>query len=302
LTPLRVLPEVEEALETGRPVVALESTIFSALGLPAPAGSECLARVQAAVREEGALPAVTGVLDGVARVGLDEAGIGRILGAAVKVAERDLPGAVCRRLAAGATTVSAATALAARAGIGVFATGGIGGVHRDAATTGDVSADLGALARHPVVVVSSGAKAFLDLPRTLEALESASVPIAGFGTDEFPAFWSRSSGLPLPVRVDGAEEAAAFVRAARALGWPGGILFANPVPAEAEIPAEEIAAAIAEGLAEASRGQVRGAAVTPVVLAAIGRATAGRSISANLALAESNARVAARIARALRTS
>ena len=302
MTVLRVHPEVVEALAASRPVVALESTIFSRLGLPDPEGRECLARVSAAIRGEGVLPALTCVLDGVARVGLDPDDVERILEATAKVAERDLPGAVARRLTAGATTVSAATALAARAGIEFFATGGIGGVHRGAAESGDVSADLGALARHPVVVVSSGAKAFLDLPRTLEALESASVPIAGFGTDEFPAFWSRSSGLPLPVRVDGAEEAAAFVRAARALGWPGGILFANPVPAEAEIPAEEIAAAIAEGLAEASRGQVRGAAVTPVVLAAIGRATAGRSISANLALAESNARVAARIARALRTS
>lgn len=300
MTPLRVHPEVAEALAAGRPVVALETTIFSRLGLPAPAGADCLERVLRAVREEGAVPALTAVLDGQARVGLDPAEAPRILAAARKLAERDLPSAVASGLAAGATTVSAATALAAAAGIAVFATGGIGGVHRGASETGDVSADLGALARHPVVVVSSGAKAFLDLPRTLEALETASVPVVGFGTSEFPAFWSRSSGLPLPARADTPAEVAGLVRAARALGWAGGILVANPVPRESEIPAGEIASAIEEGLAEASRRGASGAAVTPVVLEAIARATLGRSIPANLALAESNARVAARVATALR--
>ncbi len=299
MTLLRVHPEVAEALAAGRPVVALETTIFSRLGLPAPAGADCLERVLRAVREEGAVPALTAVLDGQARVGLDPAEAPRILAAARKLAERDLPSAIASGLAAGATTVSAATALAAAAGIAVFATGGIGGVHRGAAETGDVSADLGALARHPVVAVSSGAKAFLDLPRTLEALETASVPVVGFGTSEFPAFWSRSSGLPLPARADTPPDIAGLVRAARALGWRGGILVANPVPRGSEIPAGEIASAIEEGLAEAARRGAFGAAVTPVVLEAIARATQGRSVQANLALAESNARVAARIATAL---
>lgn len=299
MTTLRVAPEVASALSAGRPVVALETTIFSRLGLPEPAGRDCLTRVLSAVRQEGAVPAATAVVDGEARVGLDEAGLARVFGAGRKLAERDLPAALARREPCGVTTVSAALALAARAGIAVFATGGIGGVHRGAGTSDDVSADLSALARHPVVTVSAGAKAFLDLGRTLERLETLSVPVIGYRTGDFPAFWSRSSGLPVPARAESAGEVAAIVRAARSLGWSGGLLVANPVPAEAEVPAGEIAEAIAEGIAEAERTGATGGAVTPVVLAAIARRAGPRALAANVALAESNARLAAAIARSL---
>lgn len=297
---LAVSPEVSEALAGGRGVVALETTIFSRLGLPDPAGRECLARVVAAVRAEGAVPAVTAVVDGVPRVGLDAEVIERVFSATAKLAERDLPAAVARREACGVTTVSAALALAAAAGIRVFATGGIGGVHRDVEATDDVSADLGALARHPVVIVSAGAKAFLDLARTLERLETLSVPVVGYRTDELPAFWSRSSGLPAPCRADTVEELVRLVLAARELGHRGGILVANPVPAEAEVPREEMAGAIEEGLSEAARRGTRGGAVTPVVLSAIARRVGERALAANVALAESNARLAAALATALR--
>lgn len=302
MEPLLIGAEVASALGANRPVVALETTIFSALGLPPPHGEECLRRVEAAIRAEGAVPALTALLDGSALVGLGPDERERVLLTRRKVAERDLPAAIARREETGATTVSSAVALAAAAGIEVLSTGGTGGVHRGASESHDVSSDLGALARHPVVTVSSGAKAFLDLPATLEALETASVPVLGFGTDEFPAFWSRSSGLPVPSRVDSAREVADAFRAARALGWRGGILVANPVPSSSEVAPGDVASAITLGLAEAGRRGVRGAAITPVVLEAIARSTGGRTVAANLALAESNAHLAARIAAALARS
>ena len=290
-----VSPEVAGALAEGRPVVALESTIFSPFGLPAPANREALDRCLAAVREGGATAAVTAVLDGVARVGLDPAEHERILDGGVKVAERDLPVAVARRAPVGVTTVSASLALAAAAGVRVFATGGIGGVHRGAETTGDISADLGALAAHPVVTVSAGAKAFLDLARTLEHLETLSVPVLGWRTDEFPMFWCRSSGLPLPHRVEDAATVAAVARAQYALGTPRGVLVAVPIPEDAAIPRAAVDDAIATAVASAGTG----AAATPRVLAAIAAATGGQTVAANLALAENNARIAAAIAREL---
>ena len=198
---LNVSAEVTSALAEKRAVVALESTIFSHLGLPSPSNREALDRCLAAVRALGAVPAITAVLDGVARVGLIEAEHERILGAARKVAERDLPVAIGERWGFGATTVSASLALAARAGIKVFATGGIGGVHRGAELHGDVSADLPAIARHPVVTVSAGAKSFLDLPRTLEMLETLGVPVIGYQCDDFPAFTVVSSGIALTTSV-----------------------------------------------------------------------------------------------------
>jgi len=287
-----VSPEVAGALAAGRPVVALESTIFSPFGLPAPANYEALDRCLAAVREGGATPAVTAVLDGVPRVGLDPAEHDRILDGGVKVAERDLPVAVAQGAPVGVTTVSASLALAAAAGVRVFATGGIGGVHQGAETTGDVSADLGALAAHPVVTVSAGAKAFLDLARTLEHLETLSVPVLGWRTDEFPMFWCRSSGLPLPHRVEDAAAVAGVARAQYALGTSRGVLVAAPIPDDAAIPRAAVDDAIASAVASAGTG----AAATPKVLAAIAAATGGRTVVANLALAENNARIAAAIA------
>jgi pseudouridine-5'-phosphate glycosidase len=296
---LVVAEEVAAAQAAGRPVVALESTIFSGFGLPEPANRTCLERCLDAVRDAGAVPALTAVLDGVARVGLDEDERGRVLTAEDKLGARDLGPAVAARTAAGATTVSAALLLAQAAGIEVFATGGIGGVHRDVERTLDVSHDLVALSRYRVVTVTAGAKAFLDLPRTVEHLETLGVPVLGFGTDEFPAFWSRRSGVRGLRRVDRAPQAAAAIEAARALGYTGGIVLAVPIPASEEIPAEELAPAIEAGLAEAARRSATGGAVTPVVLEALAESTGGRTVPANLALAENNARVGAEVATAL---
>jgi pseudouridine-5'-phosphate glycosidase len=290
---------VEAALADGRPVVALESTITSSFGLPAPHNRDCYERVDRAIRAAGAIPAVTGVLDGRMIAGVEQEEIERILAGDWKLAERDLPIALARGAAIGVSTVSATVAIAHLAGIRTFATGGIGGVHRGAETTFDISSDLGAMARHPVIVVSAGAKAFLDLPKTVEYLETLGVPVVGYRCSEFPAFWSRTSGISLPHRAESAAEIAAIAAAATSIGWGGGILVANPIPADAEIPAAEIATAIESGLAVAAREGAIGPAATPRILAAIAAATASRSIPANLALAESNATLAAEIAVAL---
>lgn len=289
--------DVARALADGRAVVALESTIFSNLGLPSPANAEALDRCLAAVRDGGAVPAVTAVLDGVARVGLYGDEHERILGTARKAAERDLPVAIAQGWAFGATTVSASVALSAAAGVRVFATGGIGGVHRGSELTGDISADLDAMAHHPVVTVSAGAKAFLDLARTLEYLETYGVPVLGWRHDDFPAFYSRSSGLRVPHRVETGAEVAAIV--ANRTRERTGVLVGVPIPVEAEIPAAEIDAVLVQALADCDAAGIVGAAVTPFVLGRIGEATAGRSVPANLALAEHNAKVAAEIAVAM---
>lgn len=286
--------DVARAIADGRPVVALESTIFSNLGLPSPANAEALDRCIAAISDGGAVPALTAVLDGRARVGLEPHEHERILGSARKAAERDLPVAVAQRWDFGATTVSASLALAASAGVSVFATGGIGGVHRGSETTGDVSADLDALAHHPVVTVCAGAKAFLDLGRTLEYLETVGVPVLGWRHDDFPAFYTRSSGLPVPYRVEtGAEVAAVFANRTRDLS---GVLVGVPIPAADELDPEHLDTVLTRALADCEAAGIAGAAVTPFVLARIGEATDGRSVPANLALAENNARVAAAIA------
>ena len=298
---VRVAPLVAAALADGQPVVALESTVFSRLGLPGPAGAEARKRAYDAVLGGGALPALTVVLDGVARVGVDDDELPLVLAADRKAAERDLAVAVAQRWPAAATTVSASLALAAAASIGVFATGGIGGVHRDWAQTGDESADLAALARHPIVTVCAGAKSFLDLPRTLERLETLGVPVIGLGTDGggFPAFWSRRSGLAVPHEVGSAAEAAAVVLAARALGYGGGLLVVTPVPEDDEVPCDELTPIIDAALAEAAKAGVTGGAVTPFVIDAIAAATGGRTVAANLALVEHNAAIAAALAVAL---
>lgn len=299
---VRLSDEVGAALAERRPVVALESTIFSRLGLPAPHNEAALSTCLDAVRSGGAVPAITAVIDGAARVGLEAGEHDRILEAATKTSRRDLAVAVGARWPVGATTVAASLHLAALAGISVFATGGIGGVHRGWAETGDVSADLEALASEPVVCVSAGAKAFLDLGATLERLDTLGVPVLGWCTDAFPAFYSRDSGHPVPHRVDDLDELARIVVAARSLGHTGGLLVANPIPADTEITFDEIRPHIEESLASARRLGVTGPGVTPWVLEAIREATAGRSVPANLALASHNAALAARLAGALAQS
>lgn len=291
---LQLTEEVADAVENGGPIVALESTIFSELGLPAPANAEALERCLAAVRDGGAVPALTAVLDGVPTIGTTDPA--RVCVAARKVAARDLAVAVGAGWSYGATTVSASLVLAAAVGIEVFATGGTGGVHRGWAESGDISADLVALATHPVITVSAGAKVFLDLAATLEHLETHNVPVLGWRTDELPAFHARSAGLPVPHRVDSADEVAAIARAHWELGG-GGVLVVAPIPESAAIPFARIEAAVSAALEEVAG--VGGNAVTPVVLAALARATDGDSVPANLALAEHNAGVGAQIACAL---
>ena len=286
--------DVASAIGDGHPVVALESTIFSNLGLPSPANAEALERCLAAISDAGAVPAVTAVLDGIPRVGLAGDEHERILGSARKTAERDLPVAVAQRWAFGATTVSASVTLAAAAGVSVFATGGIGGVHRGAESTGDISADLDALANHPVITVCAGAKAFLDLGRTLEYLETAGVPVLGWQHDDFPAFYTRSSGLRVPHRVELATEVASvLVNRTRPAS---GVLVGVPIPESDELDPVELDTVLNQALADCRAAGITGAAVTPFVLGRIAQVTDGRSIPANLSLAENNARVAAGIA------
>ena len=276
-------------------MVALESTVYSTLGLPEPNNREALERCLAAVEARGAVPAVTAVLDGVARVGIEAEDTARILKCGVKLAARDLPVATATGLACGVTTVSASLALAAEAGIAVFATGGIGGVHRGHTHSGDVSADLIALATYPVATICAGVKSFLDLPATLEQLETLSVPVVGYRTDELPAFWVASSGLPLPHRVDTPERAAAIVSASKR----GGVLFPTPIPEADAIARELVDTAIAAALEETEAVGLTGAEVTPFILARIAEASDQRTVAANVALVAHNADVAAAIAVAL---
>ncbi len=294
--PLDLSPEVREALDRGAPVVALESTIVTH-GMPYPDNVSTARAVEAAVRAGGAVPATIVVLRGRIRVGLDEAEIealGRAEGV-MKLSRADLAYAVAMRRD-GSTTVAATMICAHLAGIRVFATGGIGGVHRGMETTLDVSADLDELGRTPVTVVCAGAKALLDLPRTLEYLETRGVPVVGYRTDRFPAFWSRDSGLPAPLRLDSAVEIAALAAAQRRLGLTGGVLVANPVAAADEIPAGEIAEHIEEAVADATRRGVGGKGVTPFILSRMLELTDGRSLRTNVALILGNARLAAEIA------
>ena len=292
--------EVAGALASGDAVVALESTIFSHLGLPSPANSEALGRCLDAIRRGGAVPAITAVLDGEVRLGLETSEHGRILGPARKAAERDIAVAVAQAWEFGATTVSASVAIAAAGGVRVFATGGLGGVHRAAELTGDVSADLDSLAQHSIVAVSAGAKAFLDLPRTLEYLETAGVPVLGWRHDWFPAFYTRSSGLPVPHRVESAEEVARVAKSRTRAD--SGLLLAVPIPEADELDAAELDGVLKAALAECDASGITGAAVTPYVLGRIGAATKGRSVPANLSLAENNAVVAAEVAVAIARS
>ena len=294
--PLAFSPEVAEARRNGAPVVALESTIITH-GMPWPQNVETARAVEAEIRAAGSVPATIAVMAGRLHVGLTEAeldALGRETEVA-KLSRADL--AAC--LAAGrtgATTVAATMIAAHLAGIAVFATGGIGGVHRGADTSFDISADLNELALTPVTVVAAGAKAILDLPKTLEVLETLGVPVIAVGQDDFPAFWSRSSGLRAPLRIDSAAGIAAAHRMRARLGLPGGQLVANPIPAAAEIPRERIVPAIEAALAEAEAQGIAAKAVTPFLLDRIFTLTEGRSLEANIALVLNNARLASAIA------
>jgi pseudouridylate synthase len=296
---LAIAPEVEAALQDGRPVVALESTVISH-GLPRPTNLEVARRCEAAVRDEGATPATIGIVSGQIIVGLNDDQL-RTLALSDdvrKVSRRDYALAIARR-EHGATTVAGTMIAAYLAGIRLFATGGIGGVHRGDAD--DVSADLPELAMTSVAVVCAGAKSILDLPRTLEYLETAGVPVLGYQTDEFPAFYAVSSGLPVDVSVQNPAEAAAILHAKWDMGLEGGALIAVPPPAEAALPGDEMQAAIDEALRAAAEAGIGGKALTPFLLARVSEITAGRSLQANIALLEQNARVAAQIAAAFAT-
>ncbi len=296
---VHVRPEVREALAYGRPVVALESTII-AHGLPHPENLALAGELEAIVRAEGAVPATVALIGGRIRVGLDEAQLESLATSrdVTKVSRRDMA-AVLASGGLGATTV-AGTMIAARlAGIPVFATGGIGGVHRGAETSFDISADLDELAQTQVLVVTAGAKAILDLPKTLEVLETRGVPVVGFGTDTFPAFWCRSSGLRLPLRVDSAEAVARAFDLHRRLGLPSGFVVANPIPEADALDRDVIERAISAALADADAAGISGKDVTPYLLKRIVDATSGSSLRANLGLVRNNARLAARIAMAL---
>jgi len=290
-------PSVRAALDQGQPVVALESTVISH-GLPWPENLELARRMEARVRENGATPATVALLQGQIRIGLADDELRHLAQAKDiwKISRRDYAVALAQKRD-GATTVAGTLIAAQWAGIRVFATGGIGGVHRGNGT--DISADLPELARTPVVVVCAGAKAILDLPATLEWLETHGVPVVGYGTDEFPAFFSRTSGLKLEARADSAEAVAALAHQLFGLGLGSGMLVCVPCPAEAARPAGEMERAIAAALGEAEAQGVRGKAVTPFLLARVSELTHGDSKAANLALLENNAAVAACIAAAL---
>jgi pseudouridylate synthase len=294
MSALRVFPPVADALAWGRPVVALESSVL-AQGLPIPVNREAAERMTSAVARAGALAAVTAVVHGVCTLGVDHDELERFLArdGVRKVSARDLPVAIAQR-ADGATTVAASLTIAFAAGATVFATGGIGGVHRDAPF--DESADLDELARTPMVVVCAGAKSVLDLRATLERLETLGVTVVGYGTSDLPGFFTRSTGLPLPARAESAAEIAEIHRAARSLGRTQATLVVQPPPADAALDRETVDRAVADALEEAKRGGIRGAAVTPFLLGAVERATGGRSLAANLALLEENAFLAVAIA------
>ena len=295
---VRLSAEVTAAIAAGRPVVAFESTIISH-GMPYPRNVETALAAEAIAREAGVTPATVAVLDGRIAVGLDRSEIER-LGTEkglLKISRRDLSGALAQKKS-GATTVSATMIAARMAGIGLFATGGIGGVHRGAAESFDISADLSELACTPVCVVSAGAKAILDLPRTLEVLETLGVPVIGYRTSEFPAFYSRSSGLPLSLRADTPEEIASILRAHRALGLPQGVLVANPIPEEWEIPRARMEEHIARALADLAARGVRGKEVTPFLLSRIVELSGGVALETNVRLFHNNVRLACEIARA----
>lgn len=292
--PLRATAAVIDAIDAGRPLVALESSVL-AQGLPEPANAQAHDQMAAAITAVGAEPVVTAVVRGVPSLGLEPADLARFLArdGVAKLSARDLGAAMANGLD-GATTVAATLALATHAGIRVFATGGIGGLHREPRF--DESADLAELGRSPVIVVCAGAKSILDLPGTLERLETHGVPVIGYRTKEMPGFFTVGTGLPLSMHARTAGEIARVFLAGRSIGRPGALLVVQPPPAHAALPRELVEGAIADALAAASREGVRGAEVTPFLLAAVNRATGGRSLETTLALLEANSRLAGEIA------
>jgi len=291
--------EIVDARKRGLPIVALETTIVTH-GMPYPQNLETARNVERIVREAGAVPATIGVIEGSIQVGLDDAQLERLATAANvrKLSRADLPYAIVSG-SDGSTTVAATMICAHLAGIEVFVTGGIGGVHRGVEKTFDVSADLEELSRTPVTVVCAGAKAILDLPKTLEVLETRGVPVICYGTGEFPAFWSRSSGLPAPLRFDSVDEIARFISVKRELGLTGGTVVANPIDATKEFPADDLRPYIEAVVEEARAADVAGKDVTPFLLDRLATLTGGRSLTANVALIENNARLGAQLASAL---
>ncbi|MEQ3643093.1 MAG: pseudouridine-5'-phosphate glycosidase [Paracoccus sp. (in: a-proteobacteria)] len=299
--PLTFAPEVRDALDRGLPVVALESTIITH-GMPWPQNLEMAEKVETTIREGGAVPATIAVMGGQIHIGLTPAALRALAQTppadAMKLSRADL--AVCiANGRTGATTVAATMICAQLAGIKVFATGGIGGVHRGAEDSFDISADLRELAQTAVTVVAAGAKAILDLPKTWEVLETLGVPVIAYGQDELPAFWSRASGIRAPLRMDSAEEIAAAAAMRAALGLKGGQLVANPIPEDAEIPQDRIMPVIEQALSEAAAQGIAAKAVTPFLLSRIFELTQGRSLESNIELVLNNARLAARIAAAM---
>ena len=296
---LQFTPEVEQALASKKPVVALESTIVTH-GMPFPENLKTALAVEEEVRAAGAIPATIAVMEGQIRIGLDRAALEALAQSeeVMKLSRADLAFALAGRRT-GSTTVAATMMAAKLAGIEVFATGGIGGVHQGVEETLDISADLRELAQTSVITVCAGAKAILDIPRTLEVLETEGVPVVGYRTDELPAFWSRSSGISAPLRLDAAEDIAAFWRARKAIGQQGAILVANPVPGDSEIPADIMSGHIADAVRAAEAEGIRGKKVTPFLLGKILELTEGTSLAANIALIRNNARLAGEIAVAL---
>lgn len=293
---IQIDPAIATALAAGAPVVALESTIITH-GMPYPANLETARGVEQVVRDNGALPATIAVIDGVARIGLSPGQLDDLAGRrhAAKASRRDLSAIVARRGTAG-TTVAATMFLAARAGIAIFATGGVGGVHRGAEETFDVSADLLELGRSRVAVVCAGAKSILDIPKTLEVLETQGVAVIGYGSHTFPAFYCADSGETVEHRCDTPGDLAAVLAAHRRMDLPGGLLIANPLPPEHALPKPEMDAIIAEAVADARARGIGGKSETPFLLARVVELTEGRSLTANIALIRNNAALAARVA------
>lgn len=288
--------EVRQAIDENQPIVALESTIITH-GMPFPRNVETARLVEADIRDNGAVPATIAIMDGKIHVGLEDEELDRLAQAdnVMKCSRADLTFALATGHY-GATTVAATMMAAHAAGLKVFATGGIGGVHKGAETNFDISADLDELARTPVCVVSAGAKALLDIPKTLEVLETKGVPVIAYGTDELPAFWSRDSGIPAPYHLSTASQIAGLLKMRERFADHGGVLIANPVPEADEIPQAEMAGHIARAITMAAEQNITGKAVTPFVLGAILELTEGRSLKTNISLVRSNARLAAKIA------